>query len=148
SDRYAAELAAIAPDVWVCGTPANTRNAHNRPPDTPIVFVAVPDPIGEGFIRAFNDPGGSITGVAHFEPSVGGKQMSLLLEIAPSLRNAGYIFSPAASNSRAQLRPFVSTVADAAGVALIDLPRPLETMKGDGTLAAIAATWNIPLPPF
>ncbi|MCW5718383.1 MAG: ABC transporter substrate-binding protein [Bauldia sp.] len=122
SERFSAELAGLGPDVWVCGTPANAKNAHTLTPDVPLVFVAVPDPVGEGLIRSFNEPGGNITGVAHYEASVGGRQMGLLLEIAPDVRNVGYIYHPDGGTGFSYLRPFVNEVAVAAGVTLIDLP--------------------------
>ncbi|MCW5714327.1 MAG: ABC transporter substrate-binding protein [Bauldia sp.] len=122
SERFSTELAALGPDVWVCGTPTNAKNAHELTPEVPLVFVAVPDPVGEGLIRSFNEPGGNITGVAHFEPSVGGRQMSLLLEIAPDVRTVGYIYNPESSDSWFQLLPFVNEVALAAGVDVIHLP--------------------------
>lgn len=138
SEQYAAELAVLGPDVWVCGTPANALNAHALTPAVPLVFVAVPDPVGEGLIRSFNEPGGNITGVAHYEASVGGRQMSLLLEIAPSVRNVGYIYHPDSSTGWSQLRPFVSDVAVAAGVTLIDLPvRSLDDVER--AIASVAA---------
>lgn len=122
SERYSTELAALAPDVWLCGTPANALNAHRLLPDVPLVFVAVPDPIGIGLVRSFNEPGGNVTGVAHFEPSIGGKQLQLLLEIAPHLERVGYLYNPENSNSWELMLPYVMAAAAAAGVELIHLP--------------------------
>src|SRR6266567_3739032 len=48
--RSAAELAAIAPDVILAaGTPALVA-LGNEKPSIPIVFVAVPDPVGQGLV--------------------------------------------------------------------------------------------------
>jgi putative ABC transport system substrate-binding protein len=138
SEGYAGELAALGPDIWLCGTSANARNAHERLPDVSLVFVAVPDPIGDGLVRSFNAPGGNVTGVAHFEPSVGGKQMGLLLDIVPSVRNVGLIYNPDAGNSTTLLRPYILEVANAAGVTVIDLPvRTLDEVEP--AIASIAA---------
>lgn len=140
--QYATELAALRPDVWVCGTPNNSLNAHRLTPDTPLVFVAVPDPIEVGLVRSFNEPGGNITGVAHFEARIGGRQMELLLEIAPHLRRVGYIYNPAVgSNSWEQLRPYALEVAEAAGVELIDLP-VFSTEEVEPAVASVAALPN------
>lgn len=142
SEQYAAELAALGPDVWVCGTPTNAKNAHSLTPEVPLVFVAVPDPVGEGLIRSFNEPGGNITGVAHFEASVGGRQMSLLLEMAPDVRTVGYIYNPEGDTAWSLLWPFVNDVAIAAGVDLVQLPvRALEEVE-----PAIASVAALPAP--
>ena len=39
----------------------------------PIVFIQVADPIGSGFITDLAHPGGNITGLSSFEPSMGSK---------------------------------------------------------------------------
>jgi putative ABC transport system substrate-binding protein len=39
----------------------------------PILFVAVSDPIGTGFVESFSRPGGNITGFTNFEATMGGK---------------------------------------------------------------------------
>ncbi len=41
-----------------------------------------------------NRPGGNITGFALFEPTLGGKWLDLLLEIAPGLKRAAIMFNP------------------------------------------------------
>ncbi|MGV8839592.1 MAG: ABC transporter substrate-binding protein [Bauldia sp.] len=122
SEQYSAELAELGPDVWLCGTPTNALNAHRLLPDVPLVFAAVPDPIGVGLVKSFNEPGGNVTGVAHFEPSIGGRQLQLLLEIAPHLKRVGYLYNPDNSDSWALMLPYVMAAADAAGVELIHLP--------------------------
>jgi ABC transporter substrate binding protein len=38
--------------------------------EIPIVFAALADPIGSGFIASLSRPGGNITGVMQYEPSV------------------------------------------------------------------------------
>ena len=48
-----------------------------------IVIVTVADPISSGFVANLGRPGGNLTGFALYEPSMGGKWLELLKQIAP-----------------------------------------------------------------
>jgi putative tryptophan/tyrosine transport system substrate-binding protein len=90
----AAELIALAPDVLL-GTNTPTMAALLRQTQMiPTVFVSVSDPIGSGFVKSLANPGGNVTGFITVEPGLGGKWVSILKEIAPSLRRVGVIFNP------------------------------------------------------
>ena len=82
----AKELVGLEPDLIVANnTPAVAAlMQHTR--TIPIVFVAVSDPIGAGFVKSFSRPGGNITGFTIYETTVGGKWLQLLRELAPSLK--------------------------------------------------------------
>ena len=49
----------------------------------PIVFVTAIDPVASGLVARIDRPGGNVTGFANLEPSLGGKWLELLSEIAP-----------------------------------------------------------------
>src|SRR5688572_14605014 len=71
--KYAAELAALTPDVILApggGTLAALLQATRA---VPIVFVHVPDPVGAGFVDSMARPGGNATGFSSFEYSMGAK---------------------------------------------------------------------------
>ena len=59
-----------------------------------IVFHNVGDPVASDLVAKLNQPGGNTTGFALFEPTLGGKWLELLSEIAPGLRRAGFMFNP------------------------------------------------------
>jgi putative ABC transport system substrate-binding protein len=90
----AKELVALQPDViFAMPTPAVAalqRESH----EIPIVFAAVADPIGSGFIASLPRPGGNITGLMQYEPSVTGKWMAMLKEIAPRLTRVAFMINP------------------------------------------------------
>jgi putative ABC transport system substrate-binding protein len=65
----------------------------------PIVFTSVSDPIGAGFVESFSRPGGNITGFTNSEPTMGGKWLSLLLDIAPSVSRVAMLFNPETANT-------------------------------------------------
>jgi putative ABC transport system substrate-binding protein len=52
------------------------------------------EPVGSGLVAGLNRPGGNITGFALFEPSLGGKWLELLSEIAPGLKRGAIMFNP------------------------------------------------------
>jgi hypothetical protein len=52
----------------------------------PIVFVAVSDPVGAGFVTSLTHPGGNLTGFIYTEAAMAGKWLELLTEIAPGLK--------------------------------------------------------------
>jgi hypothetical protein len=60
----------------------------------PIVFVAVSDPVGEGFIAGLPRPGGNLTGFISQEAAIAGKWLELLTEIAPGVKRAAIMFNP------------------------------------------------------
>ena len=66
----------------------------------PIVFVAVADPVAQGFVASLAQPGEIITGFGLEEPAIGAKWVELLIEIAPGVRSITAIFDPDTSPSR------------------------------------------------
>ncbi len=92
---YARELMALQPDaVLAVTTPvvaALLRETHT----IPIVFVRVSDPVGSGFVPNLANPGGNVTGFTNFEPSIAGKWLELLKEIAPRVAHVTVLFNPA-----------------------------------------------------
>jgi len=61
---------------------------------TPLVFVAISDPIDAGFVQTFARPAGNATGFTDFEPSHAGKWLSLLASVFPNLHRVGLAFNP------------------------------------------------------
>src|SRR5205823_11675295 len=60
----------------------------------PIVFVMVADPVGSGFVASLARPGGNLTGFTNFEPSMGGKWVEMLKDLAPSVARVGVLMHP------------------------------------------------------
>jgi putative tryptophan/tyrosine transport system substrate-binding protein len=88
--RHAAELVALAPDVLVAaGGTATVAPLLEVTRTVPIVFVAVVDPVGAGFVASLARPGGNATGFTIFEYSMSGKWLELLKEIAPGVTLPG-----------------------------------------------------------
>ena len=83
--RHAAELAALAPDVILASGASTVGPLLQATRTVPIVFAAVADPVGAGFVNSLAQPGGNTTGFMAFEYSIGGKWLELLKQIAPSV---------------------------------------------------------------
>jgi len=84
----AKELVDLKPDVILASNTPTTAALQRETRMIPIVFSAVSDPVGEGFIANISHPGGNITGVATIEASLTGKWLQLLTEIAPGVKRA------------------------------------------------------------
>jgi putative ABC transport system substrate-binding protein len=77
------------------------------PATIPIVFAIVADPIGSGFIANFARPGSNVTGFIFTEPTMAGKWLELLKEIAPRIARVAMLFNPtSATYADYWLKPF------------------------------------------
>ena len=81
----------------------------------PVVFVAVVDPVGAGYVDSLARPGGNVTGFTNFEFSMGAKWLELLKEIAPSITRAAVIRDPDLSLGAGQFSA-VQTAAPSLGI--------------------------------
>jgi putative tryptophan/tyrosine transport system substrate-binding protein len=116
--RHAAELVALAPDVLVAaGGTATVAPLLEATRTVPIVFVAVIDPVGAGFVASLARPGGNATGFTIFEYSMSGKWLELLKEIAPSVTRAVVLRDPGIASGIGQFGA-LQIVAPSMGVEL------------------------------
>ena len=88
------DLIKRAPDlILTSGTPA-TSASRQATTAIPVVFTVVSEPVEQGLVRSLAHPGCNITGFTNLEPSLGGKWVELLKEIAPSVTRVAMIFNP------------------------------------------------------
>jgi putative tryptophan/tyrosine transport system substrate-binding protein len=95
----AAQLLQLAPDVILAnGTPAaKTMQQSSR--TVPVIFIAGSDPVVDGLVLSLAHPGGNLTGLYFFEPSLGAKLLELLKEIAPQIARVAILFNPDAHSA-------------------------------------------------
>jgi len=110
---FAAELIGSQPDVILSSTTYVTAALHRDTTTIPIVFVVVSDPVGAGFVPGLPHPGGNITGFTNTEAAMAGKWLSLLKEIAPSIKRAAFMFDP--DTVAGYLKQFLASFEAAAG---------------------------------
>jgi putative ABC transport system substrate-binding protein len=90
----AQELVGLQPDIILTTTTPATAALQRETRTIPIVFVGMADPVASGIVPRLDRPSGNITGFANWEPSLAGKWIELLSEIAPGLRRAAIMFNP------------------------------------------------------
>jgi len=93
----AAELLGLAPDLIVSSTNMVTSILKSEVRAVPLLFLQVSDPIGSGFVTNLVRPTGNVTGFDNFEPSMDGKWLETLKEIAPNIERVGFILNPETS---------------------------------------------------
>jgi putative ABC transport system substrate-binding protein len=89
--KYAAELVALAPDVILAVSAANMTPLLQATRTVPIVFAAVSDPVGAGYVDSLSRPGGNATGFMLFDYSLSTKWLELLKQIAPGVTRAAVL---------------------------------------------------------
>jgi putative ABC transport system substrate-binding protein len=126
----AAELTGLHVDVIVAWSPAAALAAKRATNQTPVIFLAVGDPVAFGLVPNLARPGSNVTGVS-FDAALEsyGKGLEILKEANPSLRTVALL---AASDPRTIAGK--RTMAAAARVLGLELqevdvaaPRDLET---------------------
>ena len=90
----AADLVRANVDVIVAGTTLGVQAARQAAATIPIVMVAVPDPVGEGFARSLSRPGGNITGLSNIVTEVSVKHVELLRAAVPRLVQLAVLTNP------------------------------------------------------
>jgi putative ABC transport system substrate-binding protein len=118
----AAELVSQKPDVIVSFSTLLLTAVRNETSTIPIVFVAVADPIGQGFVSSFAHPGGNITGFTSFEFAIGAKWLELIKEIVPELGRFAFIFNPEAGPYAEKFVQSIEPLAHSSGVRLMVTP--------------------------
>src|SRR5215471_5117818 len=94
AQALAKELVALQPDVIVSHTSPPTAALQRETRTIPIVFTAVADPIGSGFVASLAQPGANITGFLLFEASITGKWLAMLRDMVPALARAILVLNP------------------------------------------------------
>ena len=103
--RCAKEIVAREPDVILSNNTPTTTALLQQTRTIPIVFAIATDPIGSGFVASFARPGGNLTGFTFREPmreptkepTLAGKGLELLKEIAPRIERAAMLYNPASA---------------------------------------------------
>jgi putative ABC transport system substrate-binding protein len=94
SRRYAQELVALAPDIFLTSGTVNVTALQHVTRTVPMVFAVVADPVGAGFVDSLSRPGGNVTGFMAFEYGFSAKWLELLKQIAPQTTRAAVIRDP------------------------------------------------------
>jgi putative ABC transport system substrate-binding protein len=123
--KYAAELVALAPDVFLASGTLSVAGLQHLTRTVPIVFVGLSDPVGAGFADTLARPGGNATGFMNFEYTLSGKWLELLKQIVPDLTRVAVLRDPVNPAGIAQFG-VIQAAAQSLGVEL----RPVDSRDG------------------
>src|ERR1700758_1174975 len=126
----AKELVELKPDCILAQSTPVTVALMQATRTIPIVFVAVSDPIGSGFVASMARPGGNITGFTILHASIAGKYVSMLKEMVPQLARVALMYNPDSvpdsgtffsgafmeAAAKYKLRPIIAEVHDPAEI--------------------------------
>jgi putative ABC transport system substrate-binding protein len=109
--------------VLAASTPA-AKALLSETRTVPIVFVRVADPLGDGLVDSMASPSGNVTGFSAFEPSMAGKWLQLLKEIAPNVERATFMFNPVTAPIKGglDLLQVIEAIAPSMGVRVSAAP--------------------------
>jgi len=107
--KYAAELAALVPDVILASGGAVVGPLLQVAGTVPIVFTQTPDPVAAGFVASLARPGGNATGFTQVEYGMAAKWLELLKEIAPRVTRAAVLRDPGVPEGIGQFAVIQST---------------------------------------
>jgi putative tryptophan/tyrosine transport system substrate-binding protein len=114
-----AELVASAPAVIVAYGTSVLNAVREATNSIPVVFVGISDPEGVGIVANLARPGGNMTGLANFEPSMGGKWLQTLKEIAPHLTQVGVLRF---AGTQVRILRNIEDNAASSGMKIVDCP--------------------------
>jgi putative tryptophan/tyrosine transport system substrate-binding protein len=119
----AVELVSLKPDVIFAVNTLVVAELQHETKTIPIVFVSVTDPVASGFVASLSHPGGNITGFSNFEPTLVGKHIEILKEVAPGITAVSDMFNPDSNPAhRSSLYPVLEAAARRHSVELIPAP--------------------------
>jgi putative ABC transport system substrate-binding protein len=119
----AKELVGLQPNVIVTQSTPVTAAVRRETSTIPVVFAAVADPVGSGFVASLSRPGGNVTGFGSLQESMASKWLELLTGVAPSVKRAAMMFNPdTAPYMQSFMLPPFEAAARALNVAPITAP--------------------------
>jgi putative ABC transport system substrate-binding protein len=133
----AVELVSQKPDVIIANTTLSLAAVRNETSTIPIVFVAIGDPIAQGFVSSLAHPGGNVTGFTSFEFGISAKWLELIKEVDPKLGRIAFIFNPEAGPFAEKFVSSIEHAAPSFGVDLIVSPTR-DAAEIDRALAAVS----------
>jgi putative tryptophan/tyrosine transport system substrate-binding protein len=110
----AAELVSLNPEVIATGGVPATIEVQRQTSNIPIVFGSVADPVASGIVKNLARPEGNATGFTNLFPSMAGKWVELLKEVAPRIQRVGLLY-----NAQLNFSGFFASIEEAAGALAI-----------------------------
>jgi ABC transporter substrate binding protein len=90
--------------ILATGSPVPARTAKAATTKIPIVFAYGGDPVADGLVDSFNQPGGNVTGATFIGSALLAKRMEVLREIAPQATDVALLVNPKGTLAERQVR--------------------------------------------
>jgi len=144
-NQAAMEVVDGKPQVIVALGPLPVASLKQLTSTIPIVFLAVADPVGSGFVASLAQPGGNITGFTLGEFTMSGKMPEILKKIAPHVARVTVIYSPQQGVPQVGRLAAVQTaaatlglqVSAASAVSAEEIKRAIEKLDGESDRGVI-----------
>jgi putative ABC transport system substrate-binding protein len=144
-DDPASELSKTSVSVLIGSSLREVLALKRVAPLTPIVMVAVGDPVGTGLAASLERPGGLVTGLSDFRADYAETRLSVLSDLLPGRRHFGFLYNPDA--------PTAKITQDAAlrrGIDLVPLvarsPSDIDAVLADARNVSMDAILVVPFP--
>ena len=131
---------ALVPEVILAAGNVAVAAALQASRSVPIVFVLVPDPVGQGFVDSLARPGDNATGFTLYEFGMGGKWLELLKQMAPGMTRAGVLRDATTTGGVGQFAA-IQSVAPSLGVEIIPI-NVRDVGEIERGVASVARTGN------
>jgi ABC-type uncharacterized transport system substrate-binding protein len=134
---HAKELIGTSPDILVAESTPATASLQAETRTTPIVFLQAGNPVGSGFVASIARPSRNLTGFTNYAPTLGGKWLELLKEVAPRLVRTAALFNPKTHTGQywsvleAGAQTVNVTFAKAAVAEAAEIERAVAAMSGE-----------------
>jgi putative ABC transport system substrate-binding protein len=118
SERLPALAAALIEKkvaVLCVGDVLTARAAKAVAGTIPVVFLTAGDPVEDGLVASFNQPGGNATGIRIFSSGLVGKRLQLLHDLMPAATLIGFLMNPSNPTAATQVKD-VQAAAEAIGL--------------------------------
>src|SRR5690242_7933788 len=99
-----AELVALRPDIILAIDPRAIRAAIDATTTIPILYPAMGDPVGAGWVASLARPGGNVTGLTYLSAQLSAKRLEFLKAIVPDTSRVLVLANPSNPPSSYDLR--------------------------------------------
>jgi putative ABC transport system substrate-binding protein len=117
----ASELASMRLDVIVTHAALPTTALQKATTTVPIVFAAMPDPVGNRAVPSLAHPGGNTTGLSLMSTDLSAKRLELLKQLVPSLSIVA-VLTDGRNPANLSALKIAQAAASAVGVSTSPLP--------------------------
>ena len=141
--KYAAELVALAPDVILASGTMSVAALQALSRTLPIVFAAVADPAGAGFVDSLAHPGGNATRVAVLRDPTNPALLGTFGAVRGAAQLLGVEVRAVDTRDAGEIERGVTAFASSANGGLIVMPGARASVHG-ALIVALAARYKLP----